>query len=404
MGKRKGILIVDVGTTKVCALIGEERENKIWITGMGIAPSKGLKTGNIINIEEATYSIEEAIKKAQSQANVNITEVYTSIAGTHISTINGMGVVVLKEKQVTPLDVEKVLNAAQTVDIPPDKEILHVIPQEFIVDQQKGILHPVGMSGLRLEAYVSLIVVNKSALQNLVKCFENLGLEVNGVIFQGLASAEAVLTPEEKELGVILLDFGGGTTDIVVYWDNVLRYVSSIPVGGELLTSDLAIGLKTSKKEAEKLKIQQGVCLRELVQKDEMVEVPGIGNRPPKKINKKILAEILELRVKELFADLIKPQLNKIGLKTKAISGIVFTGGSSLIPGLVYLADQIFDLPTRIGYPPKLEGLTEEICYPQYATSVGMLMYIYNTRYAFRESSTDFGFLKKLKNLFKKIF
>jgi len=261
MVKEKGILVVDVGTTKICALIGEEKEEKLWVTGMGIAPSKGLKKGNIINIDEATQSIKNAIEKAQSQAKVIIDSVYTSIAGSHIKTIPGSGVVALKEKIVTPSEVEEVLYSAQAVELPQDRVILHVIPQEFIVDQNRGILQPVGMTGVRLETHVQLITCNRSNLQNLLRCFENLGLEVDGVIFQGLASGDGVLTPEEKELGVILIDFGGGTTDVVVYWDNVLRYVFSLPIGGELLTNDLAIGLRTSRKEAEKLKIKNGVCL-----------------------------------------------------------------------------------------------------------------------------------------------
>ncbi|MCU4138860.1 MAG: Cell division ATPase FtsA [Thermodesulfobacteria bacterium] len=408
MVKEKGILVVDVGTTKICALIGEEKEEKLWVTGMGIAPSKGLKKGNIINIDEATQSIKNAIEKAQSQAKVIIDSVYTSIAGSHIKTIPGSGVVALKEKIVTPSEVEEVLYSAQAVELPQDRVILHVIPQEFIVDQNRGILQPVGMTGVRLETHVQLITCNRSNLQNLLRCFENLGLEVDGVIFQGLASGDGVLTPEEKELGVILIDFGGGTTDVVVYWDNVLRYVFSLPVGGELLTNDLAIGLRTSRKEAEKLKIKNGVCLRELVEDDDFIEVVGIGNRPPKKINKKVLAEILELRIKELF-EIIEKELQErvfeeeeiLDIKSKIGSGVVITGGSALLPGIIYLADQTFELPTRIGYPLQLAGLTEEIYHPQFATSVGMLFYVYNLRKNIKEEKKG-GIIEKLKRSFLK--
>ncbi len=410
MGKGKGILVIDVGTTKICALIGEEREGNLWITGIGVAPSRGLKKGIIINIDEATESIKSAIEKAQAQAKVNIGLIYTSIAGSHIKTIPGMGVVALKEKQVTPVEVEEVLQAAQAVDLPKDRVILHVIPQEFIVDQQRGILQPLGMTGVRLEAHVNLITCNRSTLQNLLKCFENLELEVDGVIFQGLASAEAILTPEEKELGVALLDFGGGTTDVVVYWDGVLRYVFSLPIGGELLTNDLAVGLRTSKKEAEKIKIQKGVCLRELVEDEEVIEVPGIGNRPPRKVSKRFLAEILEPRVKELFEFVEKELRNYVfkegemfDIKSKMGSGLVITGGSSLLPGLVYLADQMFDLPTRVGYPPKLSGLTEEIHHPQFATAVGMLLYGYRFKEKIIEVEKGEGLFGKLKKKFLKI-
>ncbi len=378
MSKGDAILVVDIGTTKICALIGEEKEGKLWVTGMGVVPSKGLKKGVVINIEEATASIKSAIEKAKTQAKVNVKNVYTSIAGSHIKTISGMGVVALKEKQVTPNEVQEVLDSAQSIELPPDRIILHIIPQEFIVDQHRGILHPVGMTGMRLEAHVQFITANRSVVQNLMRCFEKLDLEVEEVIFQGLASAEAVLTSEEKELGVLLIDFGGGTTDIVCFWDNVLRFVSSIPVGGELLTNDLAIGLRTSKTEAEKLKIQFGVCLKELINEEEIIEVPGIGNRPSKKLSRKVLAEILELRVRELL-ELVEAEIDNLGDRTKITSGLVLTGGSALLPGIIYLADQILDLPTRIGYPPKLPGLTEEIYHPQYATAVGLLLYAYNS-------------------------
>jgi cell division protein FtsA len=410
MGKDKGILVVDVGTTKICALIGEEKEEKLWVTGMGIAPSRGLKKGNIINIDEATQSIREAIEKAQSQAKVPIESVYTSIAGSHIKTFSGSGVVALKEKVVTPSEVEEVLYSAQAVEIPQDRVILHVIPQEFIVDQARGILQPVGMSGVRLEAHVQLITCNRSNLQNLLRCFENLDLEVDGVIFQGLASGEGVLTPEEKELGVILIDLGGGTTDVAIYWDNVLRYVFSLPIGGELLTNDLAVGLRTSRKEAEKLKIENGVCAKELVEDEEFVEVLGIGNRPPKKISKKILAEILELRIKELF-ELIEKELHGqvfgnediLDIKSKLGSGVVITGGSALLPGMVYLAEQILDLPARIGYPLQFSGLTEEINHPQFATSVGMLFYAYNLKEKLKEEKKE-GIIEKIKKSLLKFF
>ncbi len=408
MGKEKGILVVDVGTTKICALIGEEKEEKLWVTGMGLAPSKGLKKGAIINIDEATQSIKNAIEKAQIQAKVPIENVYVSIAGSHIKTIFSSGVVALKEKIVTPSEVEEVLYSAQTIELPQDRVILHVIPQEFIVDQTRGILQPVGMSGVRLEAYVQLITCNRSNLQNLLRCFENLNLEVDGIIFQGLASGEGVLTPEEKELGVILIDFGGGTTDVVVYWDNVLRFVFSLPVGGELLTNDLAVGLRTSRKEAEKIKIEYGVCVKELVEDEEFVEVLGIGNRPSRKISKKILAEILELRIKELF-ELIERELrgkvfeneDTLDIKSKLGSGVVITGGSALLPGIIYLTEQLLDLPARIGYPSQLPGLTEEIYHPQFATSVGMLWYVYNLKEKIKEEKRG-GIIEKLrKSLFK---
>ncbi len=409
MGKEeKGILVVDVGTTKVCALIGEEKEGKLWITGMGLVPSKGLKKGTIINIEEATQSIKNAIEKAKSQAKIPIESIYTSITGSHIKSLSASGVIALKEKVVTPSEVEEVLFSAQTIELPQDRIILHIIPQEFVIDQNRGILQPIGMSGVRLEANVRLITCNRSAFQNLLRCFENLDIEVDGVIVQGLASGESVLTSEEKELGVILIDFGGGTTDVAIYWDNVLRYIFSLPIGGELLTNDLAIGLRTSRIEAEKIKIKNGVCLRDLLEEDEIIELTGIGDRPPRKISKKILAEIIELRIKELI-EIIEKELYRevfidkdpFDIKSKIGSGIVITGGSSLLPGLVYLFEQMLDLPTRIGFPFKLAGLAEETHHPQFATSVGMLLYAYNLQERVKEERKE-GIFHKLKKGFIK--
>ncbi len=367
-------LVVDVGTTKICALVGEVKNDECWVTGMGIVPSGGMRKGTIVNLEEATQSIKSAIEKALNQAKQTPGVVLTSIAGSHVKTWNGMGVVVLRNRQVTQEDVEEVLHAAQSIDLPQDQMILHVIPQEFVLDNIRGIRQPVGMSGVRLEAHVQLITAQRAQVQNLLRCFENLGLEVSAVLYQGLASAEAVLTPEEKELGVLILDIGGGTTDFAIIQDNVLKLVGSIPIGGENLTNDLAIGLRTTKAEAERLKIEKGVCLRDLVEDGEEVEVPGVGARPPRRVSRKILAEILELRMKELI-ELVDASLVKQIDKNLLTGGAVLTGGSALIPGLIYLTDQILDLPTRIGYPMRLKGLGEEISHPQFATAVGMLLY-----------------------------
>ncbi len=399
MAKNKGILVVDVGTTKVCALIGEEREGELWITGKGLSSSRGLKKGAIVNIEEAAASIKEAVDQAVQQAECDVAEIYSSISGTHVNTMKGMGVVALRERQVTPIDVDKVLEAARAVEIPEDREILHEVPQEFVIDNQRGILQPVGMAGVRLEAYVQLITVHRSALQNLLKCFEILGLEVDNVIFQGLASAEAVLTEEEKDLGVLLIDFGGGTTDGVIYWEGVLRDVFSIPVGGEHLTQDLAVGLRTSKKVADRLKIEKGVCLRDLAEEEDFFEVPGIGNRPPKNVSQKIIAEILEPRVRELL-EIIELKIEELNLRPKITAGVVFTGGSSLIPGLTLLADQILDVPTRIGYPIKFPGLTEDVNLPQYATAVGMLIEVFKGR-EIQPKEKKSSFWEKIKKLFR---
>ena len=394
-------LVVDVGTTKVCALVGELKGNEQWVTGIGVVPSSGVKKGTIINLEEATLSIKQAIEKALAQAKQTPQVVLASIAGSHVKTWTGMGVVVLKNREVTPEDVDEVIQAAQSIDLPQDQMILHVIPQEFVVDNLRGIQQPIGMSGVRLEAHVQLITAQRFQVQNLLRCFENLGIEVSAVLYQGLASAEAVLTPEEKDLGVLIIDLGGGTTDFAVIQENVLKYVGSIPVGGENLTNDLAIGLRTTKKEAERIKIEKGVCLRELVDEQEEVEVPGVGARPSRRISRRVLAEILELRMREIL-ELIDKNVSKHIDKSLLTGGAVLTGGSALLPGLIYLTDQTLDLPTRIGYPVKLKGLGEEINHPQFATAVGMLVYAFQN-YQVEEAKTfkGKGILQKLKEWIK---
>jgi len=400
MKKGEGILAVDVGTTKICALFGEEKDGALWVTGIGVVPAQGLKKGCVVNIEEATQSIKNAIEKALTQAKAEPAYVFTSITGDHIKTFTGMGVVALKEKEVTPQDLEEVIQSAQAIDIPQDRVVIHVVPQEFVLDQTRGIVQPLGMTGLRLEAHVQLITAQRSHVQNLLRCFENLGLEVDGVIFQGLASAEAVLTQEEKEMGALVVDIGGGTSDLVVYKDNILRFVSAIPVGGELLTNDLAVGLRTTKAEAERIKIQKGVCLKELIEEDELVEVKSLGNRPPKEVPRRFIAEILEERMKELLL-MIEAELKNLP-KIYLSSGIVLTGGSSLLPGLLYLSDQLLDLPSRVGYPERLPGLTEEIYHPKYSTAVGMLIYAYqNLIHRLEKPRKKEDFWTKLKKLLK---
>ncbi|NPA40054.1 MAG: cell division protein FtsA [Thermodesulfobacteria bacterium] len=413
MAKNHGILVVDVGTTKICAMVGEFKEDGLWITGMGVSPSYGLKKGVVIDIEEATTSIREAVDKAltQSKADLDKLITYTSIAGTHIKTTSGMGTKVLKEQEVTYEDVRDAIEIAQAGSKSEDRRILHALPKEFVIDHQKGIINPVGMTGKRLEVHVNLITCNASTLQNLLRCFQKLGLEVNGVVFQGLASAEAVLTPEEKDLGVIVIDFGGGTTDVVAYWNGVLRLAFSLPVGGELLTNDLAIGLRTSKQIAEEIKKEKGVCLRELVNGDEIIEVPGIGNRPVRKVNRQFIAEILELRVKELF-ELVARELKKymleetgkLDIRSKFGSGIVLTGGSSQLPGLILTVDQMFDLPTRIGLPSNLNGIGDEILAPQFSTAVGMFYYAKTELESEEFDFPEGGLLEKLKRAFGKFF
>ncbi|WP_297058947.1 cell division protein FtsA, partial [Thermosulfurimonas sp.] len=297
-----------------------------------------------------------------------------------------------------PEDVERVLEAARAVTLSEDRIILHVLPQEYSVDRQSGILHPVGMSGVRLEARALLVEASASAVQNLLKCANWAGLEVSAVVLQALASAEAVLTPEEKELGVALIDFGGGTTDIAVFAEGSLRYTASVPVGGDLLTTDLTVGLKAPRAAAERIKETYGVCLPELVENDETLEVPSLGQKPPRRISRRILAEILEPRVQELL-EILNTNLEHSGLKGRLSAGVVITGGSALLAGLPEFAEQIFELPVRIGYPARLSGLGEEVNHPRLSTAVGLLLYADRYLNVSSEKTSSEGLMAKVKKI-----
>ncbi len=368
------IVALDVGTTKVCCLVAEEIEGELRVVGLGLADSVGLRRGVVVNIESTVNSIVRAVQQAEEISGEEVTGVVVGIAGTHIKSQESHGVIALKKHEVTPEDIERVIEAAKAIHLPNDRVILHALPQEFIVDNQGGIEQPVGMSGVRLEAKVHIITAGRSALDNLIKCIEKSNYAVEAVVLQPLASAEAVLTEEEKQLGVALIDFGGGTTDVAVFLEGTLRYVTAVAVGGQLLTSDLTVGLRTTMSAAERLKVEYGCCLAPLVPRDDYLEVPGLGNRPPRKLSRQVLAEILEPRVEELL-EIINTELERSGLKPRLGSGVVITGGSSLLPGLVEMADQIFELPTRVGYPRKLSGLSEEVYHPRLSTAVGLLLY-----------------------------
>ncbi len=376
MGKQEDNIIValDVGTTKVCCLVAEETEEGLRAIGLGMAESTGLRRGVVVNIESTVSSIVQAVQQAEQQCGEEIRSVLMGIAGSHIRSQQSHGVIALKSGEVTEEDVQRVIEAARAINLPNDRLILHAIPQEFIVDDQRGIEQPIGMSGVRLEAKVHIITAASSAVQNLVKCAEKAGLEVEAVILQPLASAEAVLTDEERQLGVALIDFGGGTTDVAIFLEGALRYTAAVGVGGQLLTSDLTVGLRTTISAAEKLKIHYGCCLAALVPREEYIEVPGLGNRPSRRLSRQILAEILEPRVEELL-EILNTELERSELKPRLGSGVVITGGSALLPGLLEMADQIFELPTRIGYPQKLAGLAEEIYHPRLSTAVGLLLH-----------------------------
>ncbi|MEF3168488.1 MAG: cell division protein FtsA [Deltaproteobacteria bacterium] len=365
---------LDIGTTKICAIVGEAGEAGMDIIGVGTHPSNGLRKGVVVNVESTVSSIKKAVEEAELMAGFEIGKVYVGIAGSHIKGFNSHGVIAIKGQEVTQDDVDRVIEAARAVAIPLDREVIHILPQEYIIDDQHGIHDPVGMVGVRLEAKVHIVTGAVTAAQNLIKCANRAGLDVIDIVLQPLASGEAVLTQEEKDLGVALVDFGGGTTDLSIFIDGSIKHTSVLGLGGNNLTNDIAVGLKTPMAEAEKIKFLYGTCLSSLVQRDEVIEVPSVGGRKPRMLSRHILAEILEPRVEEILT-IVDTEIQKTGLKSDLTSGIVITGGSSLLPGIAEIADQIFQLPTRIGYPKGITGLVDVVHSPMYATAVGLVLY-----------------------------
>lgn len=375
-GSHDDIIVgLDIGTTKICALVGERTdEGIVEIIGIGSHPSMGLRKGVVVNIDSTVNSIRKALDDAEQMSGCEISSAYIGIAGSHIKGFNSHGVIAIKGEEVSLEDVEKVIEAARAVAIPLDREVIHILPQEYIVDDQGGILDPVGMNGVRLEARVHIVTGAVTAAQNLVKCANRAGLDVIDIVLQPLASSEAVLTSEEKELGVALVDFGGGTTDLALVADGAIRHSAVLGLGGNNLTNDIAVGLRTPMHEAERIKLDFGTCLASLVNNDESIEVPSVGDRKPRRLARHILAEILEPRVEEIFT-LIDQEIDRTKLKESLISGMVITGGSAMLPGISEMAEQIFDMPTRIGRPRGIEGLVEELDDPKYATAAGLVLY-----------------------------
>jgi cell division protein FtsA len=368
------IVGLDIGTTKMCAVVGEVRSDTIEIIGIGSHPSEGLRKGVVINIEKTVDSIKEAIEEAETMAGCEISSVYAGIAGGHVKGFNSHGVIALKEREVTKKDIERVIEAASAVAIPMDREVIHVLTQEFIVDDQDGITDPLGMAGVRLEAKIHIVTGAVTSAQNIIKCANRAGLDVCDIVLESLASSEAVLSEEERNLGVALLDFGGGTTDLAVFSRGTIKHTSVLALGGDNLTYDISIGLRTPKAEAEKIKIKFGCALSSMIGKDETIEVAGVGGRKPRILSRQILGEILEPRAEEIFA-LIHSELVRSGFENMINSGVVITGGSAELPGIPEIAEQIFNAPTRIGYPQGISGLVEVVNKPMYATAVGLVLY-----------------------------
>ena len=341
---------------------------------MGSHPSEGLRKGVVINIEDTVNSIKEAIEEAETMAGCEISSVYAGIAGGHIKGFNTLGVIDLKEKEVTKKDIARVIEVASAVAIPMDREVIHTLAQEFIVDDQDGIIDPLGMAGVRLEAKVHIVTGAVTSAQNIIKCANRAGLDVYDIVLESLASSEAVLAKEERNLGTALIDFGGGTTDLALLSRGVIKHTSVLALGGDNLTYDIAVGLRTPQIEAEKIKIKYGCALSSMIGKDETIEVPGVGGRKSRILSREILGEILEPRIEEIFS-LIYSELISSGYAEMASSGVVVTGGSAELPGISDIAEQIFNAPARIGYPRGIIGLTELVNQPMYATAVGLVLH-----------------------------
>ena len=373
------IVGLDIGTTKICAIVGEVGEHGLSIIGIGTHPSKGLRKGVVVNIESTVTSIKKAVEEAELMAGCEIGTVFTGIAGGHIKSINSHGIIGIRNGEVSDADIKRVIDAAKAVNIPMDREIIHVLPQEFIVDDQDGIKEPLGMSGVRLEAKVHIVTAAVASAQNIVKCCNRTGLDVRDIVLQQLASSEAVLSSEEKELGVVLVDIGGGTTDIAVFAEGSIKHTAVIALGGNHLTSDIAIGLRTPVTEAEKIKKKYGCALASMVKRDEMIEVPSVGGRKPRTVSRQILAEIVEPRVEEIMT-LVNREIIKAGFEDVAASGVVLTGGSASLDGMMEMAEQVFNLPVRLGLPVGISGLTDIVNSPMYSTGVGLVLYGYKNR------------------------
>lgn len=365
---------LDIGTSKVVALVAElSPEGQFNVLGLGQTSSKGLKKGVVVDIEATVQSIQKALEEAELMSDRRIIQVFTGIAGNHIVSFNSSGMVAIRDKEVGAGDVERVLETAKAINIPTDQQILHILIQEFIIDGQEDVREPIGMSGLRLEVKVHIVTGAVSAAQNIVKCVRRCGLEVNDLILQPLASSLAVLTDDEKELGVVLIDIGGGTTDIAIYSQGSIRHTAVIPIAGDQITNDIAMALRTPTIEAEDLKIHHGVAKQELADATAMIDVPGVGDREPRPMSKQALAAVIEPRVEELFT-LVRNIVRESGYEDMVSSGIVLTGGTAMMPGMVELAEQVFLKHARIGSPEYRGHLHEVLRSPRYSTGLGLLM------------------------------
>lgn len=368
------IVGLDIGTTKICAVVSELRENNVNIIGIGTHPSVGLRKGVVVDIESTVESIKKAVEEAELMAGCEISSVYAGIAGGHITGFNSNGIIAIKGDEITQADVDRVIEAARAVAIPMDREVIHVLPQEYIVDGEPGIHNPVGMAGVRLEAKIHIVTGAVTSAQNIIKCGHKAGLDICDIILEPIASSEAVMSAEEKEIGTGLIDIGGGTTDLAIFSGNNIKHTFVLSIGGNNMTNDISVGLRTPMAEAEKIKLRFGTCASDKVKNEELIEISDISGRTGRKLPRQILAEILEPRVEEIFT-LMKREINRAGMKSNVSSGIILTGGASLLEGITEIAESVFELPVRMGTPRGISGLVDVVNSPMHATGVGLVLY-----------------------------
>jgi len=400
------IVGLDIGTTKICAVVGEVTGDSINIIGIGTHPSIGLRKGVVVNIESTVESIKKAVEEAELMAGCEISSVYTGIAGGHITGFNSHGIIAVKGTEITQNDIDRVIDAARAVAIPMDREVIHVLPQEFIVDDESGIQNPIGMTGVRLETRIHIVTGAVTSAHNIVKCANRAGLDVCDIVLESLASGEAVLTQEEKDLGVALLDLGGGTSDLAVFSKNNIRHTFVLALGGNNLTNDISIGLRAPIAEAEKIKKKYGTCISNQINVDDTIEVPGMGGRKPRKLPRQILGEILEPRMEEMFT-LIKREIYRAGMENMVNSGVVVTGGTALLDGVTDIAESVLNLPARLGRPQGIGGLVDVVNNPMYATAVGLVIFGAKHRsenkFRIRDSNIFNRVMTRMKKWFQEI-
>ena len=405
--KRDEIIVgLDIGTTKIAAIVGEVTEEGIDIIGIGTARSRGLRKGVVINIDATVHDIQQAIREAEHMAGCDISTVYAGIAGGHIRGLNSHGIVAVKDKEVRDADVQRVIEAAKAVAIPMDREVLHVLPQQYIIDEQDGVRDPLGMSGVRLEAKVHIATTSVTSAQNVVKCANRCGLQVADIVLEPLASAEAVVEDDEKELGVALIDIGGGTTDIVIFCDGAIVHTAVLPLGGSHVTGDIAVGLRTPLESAEKIKKKYGCALPEAIDAEETMEVPSVGGREPRLLSRRVLVEIVRMRLEEMFEH-VKREIARSGYLESIAAGAVMTGGSTLLPGLPELVESVLELPARRGAPRGIGGLVDVVRSPEYSTGVGLVLYgARGAQLMSRESAPprDAGMFRRMRSWIGEMF